>query len=655
MISNMMSGCEAVARGAFEAGANSLVSYPGSPVTGIVDAARRYDAIAARWAANEKVALEIGAGIAYSGSLALVVMKHVGVNVAADPLFNVAYTGVRGALVVVVGDDPGASCSQNEQDTRQLAVAANIPVLEPSDVNEALLFTRLAFAISHQFDVPVIVRLTTQLCYATQSVVTGTRESPVTPGGFAAPIQKYLLLPSHVPARHRALIASIELFAHSAANQFFYQEHWPDRRPEHLHPVGLICAGHTYAQVREHFEGELPILQVGCSFPLNEAIIELFVSRCDRVIITEECSNMLRDQVRSLGHKVVSLGNDSVVGEFQVARLRRAGVPALTRIIDIISPPQRPLALVAAPADSANANKVPNGQLTPLSPAAQRLPGFCAGCSHVGAFDVLRRLNRYVVGDIGCYTLGGTPSFGALHSNLCMGASVGVLQGYLSVEPQRRREVVGVIGDSTFFHSGIPSVITAVNNRQNGTLLLLDNSGTAMTGFQRTGPNLDARGWDKLLEGLGVQHRAVVPALNVQAIERQIAAFDDTNTLAIIVLKGLCVQGRERKGPTNFRYTIAESACTNCGVCKERTDCPAIEPGTGRSGQALFTISNACIGCGMCSQTCPTHAILPMSVKTGVGVVDRVLGYVKWEPVIRFVQDNKKLRQIASCFERELD
>ena len=653
MTATVMSGCEAVARGAFEAGAHSLVSYPGSPVTGIVDAARRYDAIDTRWAANEKVALEIGAGIAYSGSSALVVMKHVGVNVAADPLFNVAYTGVRGALVVVVGDDPGASCSQNEQDTRQIAVAANIPVLEPSDAAEALLYTRLAFAISHEFDLPVIVRLTTQLCYGTQPVVVGSRDAVVAPGGFAAPVQKYLLLPGHVPARHRALIAAVERFAHSAANRFFYQEHWPDRRPELLHPVGLICAGHTYAQVREHFEGELPILQVGCSFPLNAAIIERFASRCERVVVTEECSNVLRDQVRSLGHDVVSLGNDSVVGEFQIARLRRAGVPALTRIVDVICPPPRPfpLALVAAPADAPKASD----ELTPLSPAAQRPPGFCAGCSHVGAFDVLRRLNRYVVGDIGCYTLGGTPSFGALHSNLCMGASVGVLQGYLSVEPQRRREVVGVIGDSTFFHSGIPSVITAVNNRQCGTLLVLDNSGTAMTGFQRTGPNLDAQGWDKLLEGLGVQHRAVVPALNVEAIERQIAAFDDTDSLAVIVLKGLCVQGRERKGPTNFRYTITESACTNCGACKERTDCPAIAPGTGKTGQALFTISSACIGCGMCSQTCPEHAILPMSVKTGVGVIDRALGHVKWEPVIRFVQDNKKLHRIAARFERELD
>lgn len=636
-----MSGCEAVARGAWEAGVHSLVSYPGSPVTGIVDAARGYDDIDTCWAANEKVALEIAAGVAYGGASALAVMKHVGVNVAADPLFNIAYTGVRGALVVVVGDDPGATCSQNEQDTRLIGVAANIPVLEPSDASEALLYTKLAFAISRQFDLPVIVRLTTQLCYGTQPVVTSTRDAVVPQGGFAEPVQKYLLLPGHVPARHRALLEALQRFEASAWTSFFTQEHWP-ARVQPRYPVGLICAGHTYAQVREHFEGELPILQVGCPFPLNEAAVERFAARCERLVVTEECSNLLRDRVRAMGFEVVSLGADSVVGEFGVSRLRAARVPAIDRVLDRIAPARKPfpLALVAEPAPA----------LHGLPDAPQRSPGFCAGCSHVGAFDVLRELNRYVVGDIGCYTLGATPSFGALHSNLCMGASVGVLQGYLMTEPARRREVIGVIGDSTFFHSGMPSVLTAVNNGQRGTLLVLDNSGTAMTGFQRTGPNLDAAGWDKLLDGLGVRHRAVVPALDIEAITQQVEAFDDSDGLAVIVLKGLCVQGRERKGPTNFRYTVNAAACTGCGQCKQRTDCPAIEP-----GESLFEITNACIGCGMCSQTCPEHAILPMTMKTGVPVIDRALGHVPWERVIRYVQETPPLHRIARRFERALD
>jgi indolepyruvate ferredoxin oxidoreductase, alpha subunit len=367
------------------------------------------------------------------------------------------------------------------------------------------------------------------------------------------------------------------------------------------------------------------------------------------LVVTEECSDHLRDQIRALGHHVTLLQRDSVVGEFRIARLRSAGLPALTAHVDAVAPQRRAFPLPVSLASSSTCSS----KAMPLAP--QRPPGFCAGCSHVGPFDVLSRLDRYVVGDIGCYTLGSTPAFGALHSNLCMGASIGVLQGYLMMEPARRREVIGVIGDSTFFHSGIPSLLTAVNNQQSGTLMVLDNSGTAMTGFQHTGPNLDAAGWDTLLAALGVKHRAVVPSLNVEAIEAQIKAFDDTEGIAVIVLKGLCVQGREKKGPTNFRYSVSTDACTGCGQCQERTDCPALEPTTNAKGEAVFEITNACIGCGMCSQTCPEHAILPMTVKTGVATLDRALAHVPWERVIRFVQSKPALHRIAEKFERTTD
>jgi len=390
----------------------------------------------------------------------------------------------------------------------------------------------------------------------------------------------------------------------------------------------------------------VPILQVGCAFPLNAAIVQRFADRCETLVVTEECSHHLRDQLRALGHDVVDLGRDSVVGEFRVHRLRHAGLAVLDERLDAIDPAsrrQRPVP-VAVVADRPE---------LPLAPA--RPPGFCAGCSHVGAFDVLRSLGRYVVGDIGCYTLGATPAFGALHSNLCMGASVGVLQGYLMMQPARRRDVIGVIGDSTFFHSGMPSLLTAVNNGLQGTLLILDNSGTAMTGFQHTGPNLDEAGWDRLLLGLGVEHRAVVPALDVDAIRRQLAAFDDSTGIAVIVLKGLCVQGRERKGPTNFRYTVNVGACTGCGTCKTRTDCPAIVPAPAAGGRVTVEITNACIGCGMCSQTCPEQAILPMTVKTGITPIDRVLGQVPWHRVIRYVQATPALQRVAARFERELE
>jgi indolepyruvate ferredoxin oxidoreductase, alpha subunit len=642
----MMSGCEAIARGAWEAGAMALVSYPGSPVTGVVDSACKYPEIKTSWAANEKVALEICAGLSYSGLSVFAVMKHVGVNVAADALFNLAYTGVRGGLVVIVGDDPGATCSQNEQDTRLVGVAANVPVLEPSDVNEALLFTKLAFAISRRFDLPVIVRVTTQLCYGVQGVVTSARETAMAANGFAGPAEKFLLLPSHVPARHRALIGAIERLQEGDWSSFFFQEHWPEKHAER-YDLGFICAGHTYAQVREQFDGHYPILQVGCAFPLNEARVRQFAERCERLIVTEECSTYLQDRVRSLGFEVISLGSDAVVGEFRVMRLRKANVPSLNKLLEKIDPSVR-----AFPIPVKHLRQDDEDEL-PAPPA--RPPGFCAGCSHVGAFDVLHRLNRYVVGDIGCYTLGGTKPFVALHANLCMGASVGVLQGYLMAAPERRRDTIAVIGDSTFFHSGIPSVVTAVNNGHAGTLLVLDNSGSAMTGFQRTGPNLDAESWEKLLAGLGVEHFAVVNALDVEAIEKHIAAFDLVEKFAVLVLKGMCVQGRKHKGPTSFRYTVTESACTNCGKCVERTDCPALTPAVTRKGRDVMSISNACIGCGMCSQTCPENAIIPRTVKTSVPVIDRALGRIEWHRVIHFVQNTKGLSKLAASFEREMN
>jgi indolepyruvate ferredoxin oxidoreductase, alpha subunit len=639
-----LSGCEAVARGAWEGGADALLSYPGSPVTGIVDAARHYAEISTRWAANEKVALEIAAGVAYSGKRAVAVMKHVGVNVAADALFNLAYTGVRGALVVVVGDDPGASCSQNEQDTRLVAMAANIPVLEPCDANEALTYTRLAFEISHTYDLPVIVRMTTQLCYATQQVVTGKRTTASQPAAsFAGPVQKFLLLPSHVPARHRAIVDALQRLQHSRWPAFFVQEHWPHERRA-TWPVGLVCAGHTYPQVLEHFDKRVPILQVGCSLPLPEARIRQFADQCDALIVTEECSNFLRDQIRALGYTVLSLGRESVVGAFCIEQLRNAGVPEITRVVDALVPPRRTFPVALKALDS----------LKMLPDAPSRPPGFCAGCSHVGAFDVLRRMGRHVVGDIGCYTLGGTSAFNALHSNLCMGASVGILQGYLMMAPAKRGEAIAVIGDSTFFHSGIPAVITAVNNRQRGTLLILDNSGTAMTGFQSTGPNLDERGWDKLLEALGVHCRAVVPALDTAAILAQISAFDSSATFAVIVLKGMCVQGRTQTGPTNFRYTVTASACNGCGECVTRTSCPSLVPLATADGQEVMSITSACIGCGLCSQTCPQDAIIPRTVSTGVPLVDRALGHIRWHKAIGFVRGNRVLSKVADRFEREL-
>ncbi len=644
MRSSIVSGCEAAARGLWEGGATLVTGYPGSPVTGVVDAAGGYPELRARWAVNEKAALELAAGAAYSGTSAATVMKHVGLNVAADTLFNLAYTGVGGALVVLVGDDPGATCSQNEQDTRLLGLAARVPVLEPADINEALVYTRLAFEISRQHDLPVLVRLTTALCYGLQNVVHGARRAAPPATGFPAPVQKYLLLPGHVPARHAALLASLEGLAESSWSRFLITEHWPQHDPQ-THELGLVCAGQTAAKVREVLEGRLPILQVGLAFPLDRSRLQAFASRCRRLVVTEECSDHLAVHLRGLGPEVITLGRAGQVGEFRLDSLRRLGLPELTRALDAAAPARRPLNLPLAVAD-------PRAPVLPAAP--ERSPGFCAGCSHTGPFDVLRRLGLDVVGDIGCYTLGGGPAFGALHANLCMGASACVLQGYLLARPDARQRTVAVIGDSTFFHSGIPGVLTAVANGHHGTLLVLDNSGSAMTGFQPTGPALDEAGWSRLLGALGVTRHAVEPALDLERVEARLREFQTAPGFGVLVLKGDCVQSRPRRGPTNFRYTVLESRCTGCGQCVERTDCPALERAPLAAG-GLVRISSQCVGCGLCSQTCPEAAIVPLTVRTRLPWLNRAASRLPWHRLIRALRRSSALRRFAERFERELD
>ncbi len=323
-----LNGCEAVARGAWEAGAAFVGSYPGSPVTGVVEGLLRFPEIKTQWMANEKVALEAAIGAAHAGQRALAVMKHVGLNVAADPFFNVAYTGTRGGLVIVVGDDPGAKASQNEQDTRQLAQAAHVPVLEPSDIDEALIFPRLAFEISEQFDVPVVVRVTTPICYGTSRTVMGARRQVLPNLGFAAPIEKYLLLPAFVPARHKDLVRRIDRLANGHWSRWFMQTLMPAERLE-KYPYGIVVTGFPYHAVRELFEGRAPILKAGMSYPLNEEAILEFAARCDRILVVEESSRFLEQRIRALGVNVAARPHFDGVGEFSLKHLESPDIPEI--------------------------------------------------------------------------------------------------------------------------------------------------------------------------------------------------------------------------------------------------------------------------------------------------------------------------------------
>jgi len=394
----------------------------------------------------------------------------------------------------------------------------------------------------------------------------------------------------------------------------------------------------------------VPILRVGCSNPLAAGRILAFAQRCKEVVVTEECSHFLADRVRALGIKVRSYGDRTQVGAFRAAALGNVGLHLTQRQHTALTHKPFPIALVAeALAPPALSAAFETGGLTPPN----RPPGFCAGCSHVGIFDVLRDRKLYVVGDIGCYTLGGAKPFGALHSNLCMAASIGVLQGYLLAQPEREADVLAVIGDSTFFHSGIPSLITAVTQGHRGTLLILDNAGTAMTGFQQTALNLSPQRWSDLLTAVGVTSFEVIPALDIAIINKTLDELGKKDGFKVIVLKGECVQARPRKGPTRYRYTIIEAACTACGICAQRTNCPSFSLSESLNGVAKMKIGSECIGCGLCSQTCPENAIVPLTVKTGWVPLDKLLGRVRWHRIIEFIHRRPALRRLALRFENE--
>lgn len=653
-----LSGCEAIAQGAWEGGASFSCSYPGSPVTGIIDSLKRFPEIKTQWVANEKVGMEIAVGIAHAGARSLVIMKHVGLNVAADPFFNAAYTGVRGSLVVIVGDDPGAKSSQNEQDTRLLALAANVPVLEPSSIEEALVFTRLAFDISHKFDVPVVVRVTTQLCYGTSKVVTGTRKPVVNDFNFARPIQKYLLLPKFVPALHKDLNQRIGNLMQSHWSQWFCHSLLPSDFPANpivKYPFGIVVAGFPGAFITKVFQHEVPILKIGMSFPLNEMEIRNFAQHCEFILVVEESSRFIEHQLRAMNLQVVERPNFDGVGEFNPEQLLSPEIPQLVNSLKSFIKSsgsskkyQIPLVqqlnyLVDSAPDHLHTLDLP-----------PRPPGFCAGCSHRGIFYELSKRNLYVVGDIGCYTLGSLEPFNALHTNLCMGASIGLLHGYITtMGMEAARSSVAVIGDSTFFHSGIPPLMTAITANIPATVLILDNSGAAMTGHQTTSMSFAYQDWENFLSALKVPEFAVVDALDIKQLEVTLDKFLASGKLSVMVLKGDCVQGITIKKPTNYRYMIRPDMCIECGECL-KVDCPAIVPTWDKKNQLeQVAISNECIGCGLCSQTCPEHAIVPRTVNTLAPSLTPILSQLPWHAIIRRLHKIKPIKRLLAHFERE--
>lgn len=579
----VMSGNEAIAYGAYLAGIRFGAGYPGTPSTEILENFARYPGVYAEWSVNEKVALDVGVGAAYAGRRAIVTMKHVGLNVAADSLFYVSYTGAKAGLVVVSADDPQMHSSQNEQDNRHYARFAKVPMLEPADSEEAKLFIRYAVEISETFDTPVIVRTTTRLAHSKAPV--RTEEGPPDPGAPAEPAAyerdplKYVMVPAHARLRHPVVeerLKKIAEYAETAPFNFI---------EEGGGEIGIITSGVVYQYAKEVFPGAT-FLKLGMVYPLPVGLIRELAARVKQVVVIEELDPFIEEHVRLLG--IPAKGKDIFpnIGEFSPGRIRKHA-----REAGLLPAPQAP---------------AKNGGVSPPALPA-RPPMLCPGCAHRGVFYALQRLRTATFGDIGCYTLGAAPPLSALHTCGCMGASIGVVHGVDKVGVKDR--TVAVIGDSTFFHSGVAPLINLYYNLGTSTVIVLDNRVTAMTGHQpHPGSGKTLQGKDaplisveEVARGIGFKKIDVIDPYDFRNVVDTIKEHLQSGEPSVIVARHPCVlYTRERKPP----FAVNLEACNECGNCLRIGCSPVVKVEGGVAINAAF-----CTGCGFCATVCNQKAI----------------------------------------------
>ncbi|MBN1409249.1 MAG: indolepyruvate ferredoxin oxidoreductase subunit alpha [Spirochaetales bacterium] len=528
MEKRLLSGNEAIARGAFEAGVTVGTGYPGTPSTEILENLTTYEGVYTEWSVNEKVALEVGIGAALAGARTLVTMKHVGLNVAADPLFTSSYIGVKGGLVIANADDPNMHSSQNEQDNRHYAYAAKVPMLEPADSEEARQFTKLAFEMSEAYDTPVILRSTTRISHAKGVVLLENPDRSRKASGFERNIKKYVMIPGHARLRHIEVEKRMERLGKDVNAS-------PVNVIEMNDPaVGIITSGICYTYVKEALP-EASVLKLGIVNPLPEELIRRFFSSCKKVCIVEELDPYLELRVKAMGFKVEGKSLFSSVGELDPDAIRKAfGVKTTPALPSSVQLPPRP-------------------------------PSLCPGCPHRTVFKILNQMGLIVTGDIGCYTLGVMPPFSAMDTCVEMGGSIGLLQGIeVAMDGSGSKSAagvkmtaVGVIGDSTFAHSGISGLINAAYNGRKSLFIVLDNGTTAMTGMQPNpfsgerinGQEAFSLDYEKLGEACGIKNGNVriVDAYKPKDVEESIRALLDSGSLALLVIKGPCVIYKRKK------------------------------------------------------------------------------------------------------------
>ncbi|MGM0365140.1 MAG: indolepyruvate ferredoxin oxidoreductase subunit alpha [Actinomycetota bacterium] len=581
--SELLTGNEAIARGAWEAGVKVATAYPGTPSTEILENISVYGEIYAQWSVNEKVALEVASGASIEGVRSLAAMKHVGLNVAADPFMTLAYTGVGGGLVLVFADDPDMHSSQNEQDNRYYAKMAKVPMLEPSDSQEAKDFTKAAFDISEKYDCPVLVKSTTRISHSRSLVSLGQRVERKKPE-YEKDCRKYVMIPAHGRLRHQVLLKRWEKltsYVNRSGLNYIYS-------PKNREPgdVGIITSGISYQYAREVFSG-YQILKLALTSPLPEEVIAKFARGKKLLLIVEELEPFLEEGIKSLGLGAEVAGKQYFpqYGELSLATLKEV---------------KRKLFGSREPARSGQG---------PVN-VAPRPPVLCAGCSHRPVFHVLKKLKLRVMGDIGCYTLSVLPPLSSMDTCLCMGAGVGQALGMEKANPGLKGKLVSVIGDSTFFHSGITSLIDNVYNKGSNVIIILDNRITAMTGHQaHPGMGKTLKGEDagiiwpeEIARAVGAASVQVVDSYDMKGFEDVLKKELSREEVSVIVARQECVLLNKNRGQATFY--IDPDACNACGACL-KFGCPAIQ----YRDKTYIIDKLLCTSCGVCVQLCKFDAI----------------------------------------------
>jgi indolepyruvate ferredoxin oxidoreductase alpha subunit len=577
MKKKLLSGNEAIARGAWEAGVHFAVAYPGTPSTEILESIATYKEIDAQWSSNEKVALEVGIGASLAGSRVLVAMKHVGVNVAADPLMTFAYTGVNGGMVFVVADDPGMHSSQNEQDSRHYARLAKVPMLEPADSQEAKDFVAVALEMSEAFDTPVMLKSSTRISHAQTLVALGERtEVPVRP--YIKDMKKYVMVPANARVRHVVVEERMESLQKYVEQSPLNRIEWRDKK------IGVICAGVCYQSVREALP-EASVLKLGLCHPLPKKMINEFASGVEKLYIVEELDPFMEEQIKAMGIAVQGKELFPLLGEiFPNMVAERILGKAHTVPLDV------------------------DGYCD--EPVPMRPPVLCPGCTHRSVFYLLKKLKMVVSGDIGCYTLGSLQPLDAMDTCICMGASISAGLGFEKGNPALKGKVVSVIGDSTFFHSGLTGLADVVYNRGTTVTMILDNRITAMTGHQHhAGTGFTLKGdptvaldISAICKALGVNRVREADPFDLKELEQVIREEAAADEPSVIIVRRAC--SLLDKGPKDS-YVIDTDKCITCGLCM-KLGCPAIVKG----GDVISVDASLCVGCAVCVQVCKSDAIV---------------------------------------------